>query len=234
MVAAPKGSVHSAYCAVLGAQLTNRLVALRPLLHHATLAVGAHPPDRLPRLLVLVDQQRDRGMGGDVPMAQQVQAALRLGIGDRRAPPRHRRRRRPARRAGGHRPGRWPAARCGPPPGGVAPRPAEAEASVLREVRSRGSTFSPKVRDELGLVAPHVVQDRSRRSPCRRSPAARPMCSSRSALISIRLAKFSIRTSFAMFSKSSGFLMSCFGNGMPPFGHSAAPGPPPPAASAPS
>ena len=38
--------------------------------------------------------------------------------------------------------------------------------------------------------------------------------------MSMRFAKFSIRTSFAMFSKSSGFLMSCFGNGMPPFGHS--------------
>ncbi len=38
--------------------------------------------------------------------------------------------------------------------------------------------------------------------------------------MSIRFAKFSIRTSFAIAAKSSGLLMSCFGNGMPPFGHS--------------
>ena len=46
------------------------------------------------------------------------------------------------------------------------------------------------------------------------------MWTARSLVISTRFLKSSGRTSLAIAAKSSGFLMSCFGNGIPPFGHS--------------
>ena len=46
------------------------------------------------------------------------------------------------------------------------------------------------------------------------------MWASRSLVISTRFLKSSGRTSFAIAAKSSGFLMSCLGKGIPPLGHS--------------
>ena len=45
-------------------------------------------------------------------------------------------------------------------------------------------------------------------------------CAARSLVIRTRFLKSSGRTSLAIAAKSSGFLMSCFGKGIPPFGHS--------------
>ena len=71
---------------VLGDQRGDGRVVLRPAREHRRGPVDAHPPQRVPVLLVVVDEQARPRVGADVVQALQPRGRLRLGV-DRRPQP---------------------------------------------------------------------------------------------------------------------------------------------------
>ena len=137
----------AAYWRYLATSAARAASCSSPSVEHGGGAVDAHPPQRVPVLLVVVDEQARPRVGADVVQALQPRAwpsAWRRppSTGDRPAGRSSRRRRAGARRAA-----RWPGGRRAPPTGARGERASSISGGARRAPRSaRGAAGSRRRR----------------------------------------------------------------------------------------